>query len=146
MKKALLATAVAAIAAVALFAQIRESIAPRPAATSTAAGSGVEEAFRERVSNVQVEGTGRVARVLSDDNKGSRHQRFILRLGSGRTVLVSHNIDLAPRLPSLRVGDHVSFRGEYEWNKQGGVIHWTHDDPDGRHDGGWLKHGGRTYH
>ena len=32
-----------------------------------------------------------------------------------------------------------------EWNEQGGIIHWTHHDPDGRHLPGWIKHNGRTY-
>ena len=93
----------------------------------------------------QVEGSGTVVRVLSDDNDGSRHQRFILELASGRTLLVAHNIDLAPRIDSIREGDTVSFYGEFQSNPQGGVIHWTHHDPQGRHPGGWLRHKGRTY-
>lgn len=102
-------------------------------------------AFEHRQSDLQVRGGGEVVRILSDDNDGSRHQRFILRLDSGQTVLVAHNIDLAPRLVSLRTGDSVEFFGEYEWNPEGGVIHWTHRDPRGAHVDGWLKHGERTY-
>ena len=83
--------------------------------------------------------------MLSDDNQGSRHQRFILELSSGLSLLVAHNIDLAPRIEGLQTGDTVSFYGEYEWNNQGGVMHWTHHDPAGRHADGWLKHQGRTY-
>jgi hypothetical protein len=93
----------------------------------------------------QVSGSGTVERVLSDDNDGSRHQRFILRLSSGRTLLIAHNIDLAPRVSSLREGDSVSFYGEYEPNERGGVIHWTHHDPQGRHPAGWLEHNGQRY-
>jgi hypothetical protein len=93
----------------------------------------------------QVSGTGTVERVLSDDNDGSRHQRFILRLSSGRTLLIAHNIDLAPRVSSLSEGDTVSFYGEYEPNDKGGVIHWTHHDPQGRHTDGWLEHKGQRY-
>jgi hypothetical protein len=97
------------------------------------------------VDGGQVEGSGTVIRVLSDDNDGSRHQRFILQLASGRTLLVAHNIDLAPRVAGIREGDTVSFYGEFQSNPQGGVIHWTHHDPQGRHPGGWLRHEGRTY-
>lgn len=93
----------------------------------------------------QVQGSGKVVRILSDDNEGSRHQRFILELASGQTVLVAHNIDLAPRISGIRTGDTVSFYGEYEPNPQGGVIHWTHHDPQGRHVGGWLEHRGQRY-
>lgn len=103
------------------------------------------EAFRDGVSDLQVEGTGNVIRILPDDNHGGRHQRFIVRLQSGQTLLVAHNIDLAPRIPVLRKGDTVSFNGEYEWNSRGGVIHWTHKDPYAGHPSGWLRHKGRTY-
>ena len=102
-------------------------------------------AFEERKSGVQVDGSGVVIKVLPDDNDGSRHQRFILRLDSGQTLLVAHNIDVAPRIPSLGVGDVVAFNGEYEWNSNGGVLHWTHHDPAGHHMTGWLKQGGQTY-
>ena len=96
-------------------------------------------------SGQQVSGSGRVVRILADDNDGSRHQRFILGLSSGQTLLVAHNIDLAPRVASLSTGDTVKFYGEYEANSKGGVIHWTHHDPQGRHVAGWLEHRGRRY-
>jgi uncharacterized protein YdeI (BOF family) len=71
--------------------------------------------------NSEVVGKGTVVKILSDDHQsggdnGSRHQRFILRLDSGQTVLVVHNID-----------------------------HWTHRDPDERHVDGWLKRNGKIY-
>ena len=83
--------------------------------------------------------------MLRDDDEGSRHQRLIVELESGHTVLVAHNIDVAPRVSSVREGDLLRFFGEYEWNEQGGVIHWTHHDPAGRHAGGWLEHEGSRY-
>jgi len=105
----------------------------------------VGRAFSDRTSNVQVEGDGAVIRILSDDTIGARHQRFIVRLPSGQTVLISHNIDLAPRLEGLAEGDSVAFNGEYVWNAEGGMVHWTHRDPAARHTAGWLKYNGRTY-
>lgn len=112
-----------------------------PVATGDAALAG---AFEDRASGVQVEGAGRVVRLLPDDVEGARHQRFVLRLASGQTLLIAHNIDVAPRLEGLSAGVAVAFRGEYEWNAQGGVVHWTHRDPSGEHPGGWLRSGGRT--
>lgn len=105
----------------------------------------IADAYANQASDVQVTGEGTVSRLLPDDEEGGRHQRFILRLGSGQTLLVAHNIDLAPRIDSLAVGDTVEFNGVYEWNDRGGVIHWTHHDPQGEHEAGWLRHRGRTY-
>jgi len=118
-----------------------------PASNTVAASSNtsISRAFKNKTSNVQVEGEGKVSRVLSDDLEGSRHQRFILRLASDQTVLIAHNIDLAPKVPGLRKGDTVRFYGEYEWSEKGGTVHWTHRDPKGRHVSGWIKFKGRVY-
>ncbi|MDJ1170801.1 DUF3465 domain-containing protein [Roseofilum sp. BLCC_M154] len=105
----------------------------------------LQQAFQNQQSDVQVRAVGEVIRVLADDREGSQHQRFIVRVASGQTLLIAHNIDLAPRVNSLSVGDRVEFYGEYEWNAQGGVIHWTHHDPAGRHVGGWIRHNGKVY-
>ncbi len=97
-----------------------------------------------RDSGEWVEASGVVTRVISDDNDGSRHQRFILDMRNGQTLLIAHNIDLARRVP-VGVGDRVTFRGMYEWNNLGGLIHWTHHDPMGIEDGGYVTYRRRTY-
>lgn len=120
--------------------RVAQSPAPVPSDSSS-----VIRAFENRRSGVPVEGRGMVVRLLSDDLSGSRHQRFIVRLDSGTTVLVVHDIDVAGRVAPLEVGDELSFRGEYVWNPKGGLVHWTHHDPAGRHAGGWIRRGDRTF-
>jgi hypothetical protein len=105
----------------------------------------LENAYANHQSQVQVQGSGVVIKVLADDDNGSRHQRFIIKLASGQTLLVAHNIDLAPKITAIKENDHIDFYGVYEWNAKGGVIHWTHRDPNNRHVHGWLKHDGNTF-
>lgn len=105
----------------------------------------IKTAYDRRQSNVQVQGSGRVKAILREDNDGTKHQKFILVLKNGLSILVAHNIDLAPKIDDLHKGDIVEFNGEYEYNEKGGVLHWTHHDPQNRHENGWLKHNGRIY-
>jgi hypothetical protein len=121
----------------------------------------IVQAFKGKKSNVFVEGSGVVKKLLADDNKGSRHQKFLVTISDEQTLLFAHNIDLAPRLDTLAVGDAVTFRGEYVYNPKGGVMHWTHHDPSGRQEnnspqgeirapqgekvGGWIMHNGQKY-
>ena len=107
-------------------------------------GDAVEQAFAAQRSDLWLETRGRVIRVLRDDNEGARHQKFILQIDGGHSVLVAHNIDLARRIPA-REGVSLTVRGRYEWNDRGGVIHWTHHDPDGREQGGWIEVGDVRY-
>jgi hypothetical protein len=114
----------------------------RPAPNSDAI---IADLFAKQLSDVQVAGSGVVEKLLADDNEGDRHQRFILKLASGQTLLAAHNIDIAPRLAGLAAGDTVEFYGEYYYNAKGGGIHWTHRDPAGKHTDGWLKWKGKMY-
>jgi hypothetical protein len=142
MKKVLLIVAIAAL----VYGYFKvQDLSSTGSSSSMVAEIALQNAFSNRQSDVQVKGGGKVTRILSDDTDESRHQRFILMLGSGETVLLSHNIDLAPRIEGLKTGDTVEFYGEYEWNEKGGVIHWTHHDPTGRHVAGWIRHQGKTY-
>ena len=101
MKKVLLAAVVILAAFYSLDRQAPVVDVSAPAETRT---TGSSERWH---AGQQVQGSGTVSRILADDNGGSRHQRYILRLDSGKTLLVAHNIDLAPRVAGLRDGDTV---------------------------------------
>lgn len=103
----------------------------------------LSELVKNRQSDVMVLLDGQVVKLLADDNRGSRHQKFIMAVGE-HTVLVAHNIDLAPRVP-IEAGEVVKVYGEYEWNDRGGVVHWTHDDPQNKHVGGWIEHNKKKF-
>ncbi|HZI47891.1 MAG TPA: DUF3465 domain-containing protein [Pyrinomonadaceae bacterium] len=120
-------------------------IQAKTTAASTVEDDPIGRAFANQTSDIQVEGEGTVSRVLPDDVDGSRHQRFLVQLASGQTLLIAHNIDIASRVNGLEEGDTVRFNGEYVWNEKGGVVHWTHHDPKGRHVSGWIEHNGKFF-
>lgn len=112
--------------------------------TAEVSNAAIEQAFKAKKSDVQVSGQGVVIKLLKDDNKGSRHQKFLVKINAQQTLLFAHNIDLAPRVP-LQADDEISFYGEYVYNPKGGVMHWTHHAPLGDHAAGWVMHNGRKY-
>ncbi|MEM1229177.1 MAG: DUF3465 domain-containing protein [Pseudomonadota bacterium] len=122
-----------------------EAVATTSAPAEAAGVHPVTAAFQARRSNAWLTDGGRVIKVLPDDTKGSQHQRFLVQISGGPSILIAHNIDLAPRVAGIRAGDQVRFHGEYEWTDKGGVVHWTHHDPGGRRDGGWIEHRGERY-
>ena len=131
-----------------LSTQLGINLAPESSSPSSAGTAQVDDALlraiREHAEDVLVRSHGQVVKLLPDDDHPPRHQRFLVELGDGHTVLISHNIDLAPRVP-LREGQQVSFQGDYIWNEKGGVIHWTHHDPRNRRTGGWIEVDGKRY-
>src|ERR1700761_629984 len=105
------------------------AVAASPQRSGDCDGSELAAAYRNHQSRAEVCGRGVIGKVLRDDTQGARHQRFIVRLAGGQTVLIAYNYDLAPRIDGLRAGSPIEFVGEYEWNPQGGIVHWTHRDP-----------------
>ena len=80
--------------------------------------TSAEQAYEQQQSDVQLTVEAQVIKLLPDDLDGNRHQKFIIETMSGQTILVAHNIDLAPKIVDLKVGDTVRIYGEYEWNKK----------------------------
>lgn len=115
------------------------------AAPAELAADEARAAFADRAGGRMVRTRGTVSRTLADDRDGSPHQRFIISTDSGVSLLIAHNIALAPRLDGLSVGDRIEVYGEYEWNDKGGLLHWTHHDPQGRHVAGYIEWRGRRY-
>jgi len=95
--------------------------------------------YDRRDSSSWIEASGIVIRPAADDHEDGRHQRFVLDMRNGQTLLIAHNIDIAKHVP-LGMGDRVQFRGRYEWNEHGGVVHWTHHDPHGAEEGDYQRH------
>jgi Protein of unknown function (DUF3465) len=118
--------------------------APVTASASMDAGA-ITEAFGAQRNVPQVQGSGVVTKVLKDDTNGSQHQKFLLKVSDNITILIAHNIDLAPRVADIKAGDTVGFKGEYVYTPKGGTVHWTHKDPRGHHEGGWLRHNNQLY-
>jgi len=102
--------------------------------------------FHNHQSKVEVTADGSVVRLLPDRTSSTgTHEQFIVKLSSGDlTVEVEHNISIGVPAP-VKEGDHVIVHGEYVWNAQGGLIHFTHHDPQGTHEGGYIEDNGKTY-
>lgn len=107
--------------------------------------SAIMNAYNAKRSDVQINFTGRVKFTLPYDDIPPRHQNWVMELSNGHTVKISHNTDLAPKVPGLDKGDTVTVFGEYEYTAKGGVIHWTHHDPAKRHIGGYIRYKGKKY-
>ena len=147
LRRPLSAVSVLVVVAVAVYLQRSDrpdAVAGAAPASNASTDKSLSAAARDHAEGLEVNVHGRVTRLLSDDTKGARHQRFLIRTGENLSILVVHNIDLAPRVP-VRQGDSVALRGEYVWNDRGGMVHWTHHDPDRRHQAGWIELGGRRY-
>jgi hypothetical protein len=90
---------------------------------------------------VTVEGTVAQAPHVSRGPTG-RHEDFILEVSAGtgeqQLIHVAHNIDIAPEVP-LDEGMDVIVHGELVIDRSGPVIHFTHHDPSGRHQPGFIR-------
>jgi hypothetical protein len=120
-------------------------LGPAIAQATQAPADQAARAYADQSDGRMITVRATVDHLMSDDRDGSPHQRFVVRTASGQTLMVAHNIELAQRLDGLRPGDTVTLYGEYVWNNHGGLMHWTHRDPSGRHAAGYIEWQGRRY-
>ncbi len=105
------------------------------------------DAYSAQRSNVEVVADGTVTHVLGvAPGRVSPHEGFLLRLASSCSLVVrvEANTDFTGTIP-IALGQRVAVKGEYEFYPRGGVVHWTHRDPRGRHEGGYIETGGQVY-
>lgn len=115
----------------------------RSDSVTTDSDTALVDAIRTHATHVWVETDATVVKILADDQDGDRHQRFLVDV-EGKSLLVAHNIDIAARAPVIP-GETIRLRGQYEWNDEGGVLHWTHRALRQTGPDGWLRVRGVTY-
>lgn len=104
----------------------------------------IYQAQSQHLKHVEVLVTAQVYKILPTDHYGIPHERFLIKLNNNTTVLIAHNLNMAPSAP-LNSGQEVTIKGEYIWNNLGGVIHWTHHTDTPYHVGGYILSNGITY-
>ena len=117
------------------------------AAQTAPDNAAVCAAYSGARSHVEVVADGSVTRVLGvQAGRVSPHEGFLMRLGSSCALIVrvEANTDFTGSIP-IANGQRVVVKGEYEFYPRGGVIHWAHRDPRGRHEGGFVQTAGRIY-
>lgn len=92
-----------------------------------------------------VEGRGMVViRTLADDTNGLRHQKWVVQLSNGSSMMAVYNLDMCERV-ALKVGDHVAMGGQFVWTNQGALLHWLHYDPRKTRPDGYVEVNGKVY-
>lgn len=87
-----------------------------------------------------------VIKLLRNDNKGAKHQRWIIQIENGVTITIVHNIDIAEKVP-VSPGDIIEAAGELIFGdrKKDPILHWTHADPNKKYIDGYILLNGKKY-
>ena len=105
----------------------------------------IEFLYKQQRGGTQVTSVGRIAKLFEDQQTPFVAQVMLIRLSSGRKLLIKHNIEKAQRLPNLTVGEMITFNGTYSWNSKGGMVLSTYKNTDQPLRSGWLKYQDVTY-
>jgi hypothetical protein len=113
------------------------------AAVAQATGNDQDKVSFARHSHVEAE--GEVVMLIVPEASSSGCQKFVIKLAAGDLMLVTHNIEKAPPVEDLKLGDTVAFAGEYRHGLNGDEVTKTYADPTGAGQSGWIRHNGRVY-
>jgi hypothetical protein len=103
--------------------------------------------YAQGASHVEVLAEGTVVALMgTSSGRSGDHEGFLLKLNKQCDLLLRIEVNTSITGPvPLRPGESVEIKGEYDTDSTGGVIHWTHHDPEGRHVNGYLIAAGKTY-
>lgn len=73
------------------------------------------------------------------------HEAFDAQTAAGPVSIVD-NVDIAPQI-AVHPGDRIEVRGEmvHDAGQPRPIVHWTHHDPSGHHQDGFIRWNGRQY-
>lgn len=86
----------------------------------------------------------KVIKKLKDDNKGVRHQKWLLQNSNGQIILFVHNLELCKPL-DIEKNDSVQLAGEFKWTEKGALVHWAHFDPKKKRPDGYVEFKGQKH-
>jgi hypothetical protein len=86
----------------------------------------------------------KVIKKLKDDDRGNRHQKWLVQARNGQTILLVHNLELCKPL-NLNKNDIIDVAGEFKWTDKGGLLHWAHFDPSNHRKAGYIQFHGENY-
>lgn len=102
------------------------------------------QAQSQQARKVELTVTAPIKKMLREEDYREPHQRFLLMLSNGTTVLVANDLQYGTYAP-VQEGNVVRIHGEYIWNERGGVLHWTHKSDEPRHESGYIDFNGMRY-
>jgi hypothetical protein len=103
--------------------------------------------YAHQESHQEVIAHGMVADVFGEsEGPSGEHEGYLLKLDGDCDLLlrVETNTSITGPIP-IRPRQELIVKGEYEFDPEGGVLHWTHHDPSARHIAGYVVIGSRTY-
>jgi hypothetical protein len=104
-------------------------------------------AYTQQASRKEVIAQGTIVDVLGEsEGRGGEHEGYLLKLDGDCDLLlrVETNLSITGPIP-IRRREQVIVKGEYEYDAEGGVLHWTHHDPSARHVAGYVVIDNHTY-
>ncbi len=100
----------------------------------------IEFAYKQQRGGMQVTSLGRIVKILDNQSTPYAAQQILIRLNSGRKLIIKHNIEIAKPVVDLKVGEVLQFSGIYKWNHKGGMILSTHYEAANPKRSGWLMY------
>ena len=103
--------------------------------------------YASQSSGNEVLVSGHVVALLGTrESRSGKHEGYLVKLNKNCDLLlkVETNTSITGPIPFTH-DEPIVLKGVYVYDPLGGLIHWTHHDPSGRHMNGYVIAGGKSY-